>query len=66
MTNAMMNPMGRAPMIRVLPPCSRPELAARRRARRRRALWNTILEALATLGLGAAMFLCAVMILCVA
>ena len=65
MTNAMMNPMGRAPMIRVLPPLSRAEQAARRRARRRKALWNTILEALTTMGLGVCIILCAVAVVCV-
>ncbi len=55
MTNAM--------TIRVLPPRQTPEQAARARARRRRALVNTLLEALATLGLGACFILCAVAVL---
>ena len=52
--------------IRTLPPRQTPEQAARARARRRRALVNTILEALATVGLGLCFILCAVMVLCVA
>ena len=52
--------------IRVLPPRQTPEQAARARARRRRALVNTIFEALATVGLGVCFILCAVMLLCVA
>ena len=51
--------------IRMLPQLS-PERAARLRARRRRALVNTLLEALATIGLGACFILCAVMILALA
>ena len=50
--------------IRVLPPLS-PEQAARLRARRRKRLLNTLLEALTTVGLGACFILCAVMLLCV-
>jgi hypothetical protein len=52
-------------MIRVLPQLSRAEQAARRRARRRKALWNTILEALTTMGLGVCIILCAVAVVCV-
>ena len=52
--------------IRVLPIRQTPEQAARARARRRRALVNTLLEALATVGLGLCFILCAVMVLCVA
>ena len=52
--------------IRVLPPRQTPEQTVRARARRRRALVNTLLEALATLGLGVCFILCAVMLLCVA
>lgn len=57
MTNAM--------TIRVLPPQQSPAQAARARARRRRALVNTLLEALATVGLGACFILCALAVLCV-
>ena len=52
--------------IRVQPPRQTPKQTARVRARRRRALVNTILEALATVGLGLCFILCAVMVLCVA
>lgn len=58
MTNSM--------TIRVLPPRQTPEQAARARARRRRVFFNTLLEALATLGLGACFILCAVMLMCLA
>ena len=51
--------------IRVLPPQPTPEQAARARARRRRALFNTLLEALVTVGLGACFILCAVAVMCV-
>ncbi len=51
--------------IRVLPQRQSPEQAARARARRRRALANTLLEALATVGLGACFILCAVVVMCV-
>jgi hypothetical protein len=57
MTNAM--------MIRVLPPRQTPAQTARVRARRRRALVNTLLEAFATVGLGACFILCALAVLCV-
>ena len=49
--------------IRVLPAPLTPAQAARLRARRRRALLNTLLEALTTMGLGACFILCAVMIM---
>lgn len=65
MTNAMRNPMTRASVIRMLPPVT-PERARRIRARRRRALVNTLLEALTTIGLGVCFILCAVMVMCVA
>ena len=65
MTNAMRDPMTRASVIRMLPPLS-PERAARLRARRRKALANTLLEALTTIGLGACFVLCAVMVMCLA
>ena len=52
--------------IRVLPAKQNPEQSARNRARRRRALVNTLLEALATVGLGACFILCAVMLMCIA
>lgn len=58
MTNAM--------TIRVLPQPQTPEQAARARARRRKVLVNTLLEALTTVGLGACFILCAVCILCLA
>lgn len=52
--------------IRKLPVRANPVPAEQRRARRRQAMWNTLLEALATIGLGACFILCAVMVLCVA
>ena len=52
--------------IRMLPAAPRAEQLARRRAKRRKALLNTLLEALATIGLGACFVLCAVLVLCVA
>lgn len=61
----MMNTMTAKPAIRMLPPLSHEERQARRRARRRRAIRNTILEALSTIGLGTCFILCAVMLLCV-
>jgi hypothetical protein len=50
--------------IRVLPPRQTPEQAARARARRRKALFDTLLEALSTVGLGACFILCAVVVIC--
>ena len=61
MTNTMTGSM----TIRMLPALPPPAQAARERTRRRRALANTLLEALATIGLGATFILCAVMILCI-
>lgn len=61
----MTNTMTMKPAIRMLPPLTAPERKALRRARRRRAICNTILEALTTIGLGACFILCAVMIICV-
>ena len=52
--------------IRMLSAPASPAGAARLRARRRRAFWNTILEGLATIGLGACFILCAVAVLCLA
>ena len=56
MTNTMTMPMRRTP-CRI-----DPRQESRRRARRRRARWNTILEGLATIGLGVCFILCAVML----
>lgn len=64
-TMTMSKPINNHAAIRMLPPLS-PERAARLRARRRRALANTLLEALATIGLGACFVLCAVMVMCLA
>ncbi len=61
----MTNTMTMQPTIRLLPPRPTPEQLARRRAKRRKALRNTILEALATIGLGTCFILCAVMLVCV-
>lgn len=66
MTNAISNQMQGHTAIRVLPPVSRAEREAARRARKRQALLNTVLEALASFGVFACMILCAVAILCVA
>lgn len=63
MTNTVTKPMTGRMTIRMLPAPRTPEQAARDRARRRRALANTLLEALATIGLGASFILCAVMIM---
>ena len=64
MTSAMTKSINRPAAIRVLPPLESPEQAARRRAKRWKALRNTILEALTTIGLGTCFILCAVMLLC--
>lgn len=66
MTKTMRYPMGRTPAIRVLPPLTRAEREALRKARRRRILWNTVLEAMTTIGLGMGFILCAVAVMCVA
>ncbi len=64
MTNTMTKPMPRTPAIRILPPAAQPARSARARARRRRAILNTLGEALFTIGLGACFILCAVMMMC--
>ncbi len=51
--------------IRRLPAKPDAKQAARVRARRRRALRNTLLEALTTIGLGACFILCAILVMCV-
>ena len=61
----MTNTMTKTMPIRMLPPLNPEELKARRRAHRRRAVWNTLLEALTTIGLGTCFVFCAVMVLCV-
>ncbi|MBR4194826.1 MAG: hypothetical protein IKQ54_10920 [Oscillospiraceae bacterium] len=61
----MTNALTRQPAIRMLPPRPTPEQLVRRQARRRKAIRNTILEALATIGLGTCFILCAVMLICV-
>ena len=48
----------------VRPPVGRAVREAIRRRRRRRALVNTLMEAFATIGLGACFVLCAIMALC--
>ena len=65
MTSTMTKPLRRTALIRVLPQSGREEMAARCRARRRKAMWNTILEALTTMGLGACIILCAEAVICV-
>ena len=50
--------------IRTLPPRQTPAQAARRRARHRKMLLNTLMEALTTIGLGLCFILCAVAMLC--
>lgn len=65
MTNTMTCPLRKETTIRIMPQPSRQEREALRRARRRKALWNTVLEALAMLCLSAGMIFCAVMLLCV-
>lgn len=57
--------MTKSNVIRIVPAPLTPAQAARRRARRRRVLLNTLAEAMATIGLGACFLLCAVMVLCV-
>ena len=52
-------------VIRIVPAPLTPTKLARRRARRRKALLNTLMEAMATIGLGVCFVLCAVMVLCV-
>ncbi len=66
MTNTMRYPMQGSAAIRVLPQLTGAERSARRKARRRKILWNTILEALTTIGLGLCIILCAVAVVCVA
>lgn len=65
MTNAIPYPMQSHTAIRVLPPMSRAEREAARRARKRRMFWNTVLDALASFGVITCMILCAVAIVCV-
>ncbi|MBQ1678825.1 MAG: hypothetical protein II062_04770 [Oscillospiraceae bacterium] len=60
----MMNTMTGRSAIRMLPPLSEAERLKLRHASRRRAIRNTILEALSTIGLGTCFILCAVMLLC--
>lgn len=52
--------------IRTMPVERDARRAASRRARRRRMLVNTVLEGLATIGLGTCFILCAVLIICAA
>ena len=52
--------------FQALPQRLTPARAARLRARRRRMLLNTLLEALTTIGLGLCFVLCAVLFVCVA
>ncbi len=66
MTNEMTYPMGGRRAIRLLPPPVRREREACRRSRRRKELWNTVLEALSTLGLAACFILCAAALLWIA
>ena len=63
MTNTVNCPLRQQTTIRIMPRPRRVEQEALRRARRRKALWNTVLEALATLCLSAGMIFCAVMLL---
>ena len=51
--------------IRRLPVKPDAKQTARIRARRRRALRDTLLEALTTIGLGACFILCAILVMCV-
>ena len=51
--------------IRRLPVKPDARQAARIRARRRRVLRDTLLEALSTIGLGACFILCAILVMCV-
>ncbi len=65
MTNELTYPLRGQTRIRILPQPTRAEREAYRRSRRRKALWNTVSEALATFGIVACMFLCAAAIVCV-
>ncbi len=64
MTNMMTYPTRKQTAIRVLPQPTRAQREAYRRARRRRAMWNTVLEALSTFAIIACMILCATAFLC--
>lgn len=66
MTNTMLHPMTGTAKVQITTRSAGRMPEALRRARRRRALWNTVLEALATMGMGACIILCAVALLCVA
>lgn len=66
MTNKMTYPMGGRRAIRLLSPPARSKREASRCRRRRKELWNTVLEALSTLGLAACFILCAAALLWIA
>ena len=65
MTNKMTYPMRGQTRIRLLPQPTREAREAYRRSRKRKALWNTVLEALANFGIVAWMILCAAAMICV-